>query len=85
MGQDLHGVFPVADRLPAPSGEVAQFCATLLGLPLPPTVPDERLSSTRRSDRRVDGGAVLDRLGIDLRYPTYREGIPASVAAERDR
>ena len=83
MDQSIQGVYPVADTLPAPSGEVAHFCSGLLGLPMPPTVPKSELSETRRSDRRVDGSAVLNRLGLSLQYPTYREGIPACVAAER--
>ena len=83
MENGIEGVYPVADRLPAPSRDVALFCAELLGLQMPPAVPDRELSETRRSDRRVDGSAVLSLLGLRLRYPTYREGIPASVAAEQ--
>lgn len=83
MEQGVEGVYPVADRLAASSRDVAMFCERLLGLKMPPTVPDEALSATRRADRRVDGTAVLDRLGLRLRYSTYREGIPASVAAEQ--
>ncbi len=83
MRRRLEGAYPVADRCPVPSATVAQFCATELGLKLPDVVPDRELSQTRRSDRRVDGGAVLDRLGLNLRYPTYKEGIRASVAAEQ--
>ncbi len=85
MTQALVGAFPVADGQPASSGEVAGFCADLLGLPMPPIVATEELTETRRSDRRVDGTAVLERLGLRLRYPTFREGIPASMAAERKR
>ena len=83
MENGIEGVYPVADRLPAPSQDVALYCAGLLGLQMPPAVPDRELSQTRRSDRRVDGTAVLNRLGLGLQYPTYREGIPASVAAEQ--
>ena len=83
MEQRLVGTFPVADRLPSPSSEVAAFCAEQLGLAMPPSVPDESLSETRRSDRRVDGRAILGSLGLDLRYPTYLEGIVACLAAER--
>lgn len=79
----VEGVYPVADTLPAPSSDVALFCSELLGLPMPPTATESELSETRRSDRRVDGAAVLNRLGLGLLYPTYREGIPACVAAER--
>ncbi len=83
MQQGIEGVYPVADGLPATSRDVALFCARLLGLQMPPTVADRALSETRRADRQVDGTAVLDLLGLRLRYPTFREGIPASIAKER--
>lgn len=83
MAQGLEGAYPVADRAPAPSGEVARFCADLLGLPMPPIAAESALTETRRFSRRVDGRAVLERLGLRLRYPTFREGIRASIAAEQ--
>lgn len=82
MERGLVGTFPVADGLPAPSGEVARFCSECLGLEMPAHVPDRALSETRRSDRKVDGRAVLKALQLRLRYPTYREGILASVSDE---
>ena len=85
MERGLEGVYPVADEEPAPSSEIARFCSELLGLTIPACVPSARLSETRRSDRRVDGTAVLRRLGLELRFPTYREGIRASLAAESGR
>ena len=83
MEHGIEGVYPVADRLPAPSRDVALFCAELLKLQMPPAVPNGELSETRRSDRRVDGTALLSLLGLRLMHPTYREGIRASVAAEQ--
>ena len=83
MARGTEGAYPVADELPASSREVATFCAQLLGLEMPPSVPDDDLSETRRSDRRVSGRAILDLVGHSLLYPTFREGIAASVAIER--
>ena len=83
--QQVEGSYPVADNCPATSGEVAQFCADLLGLGMPATVPDESLSETRRVGRRVDGSAIRRVTGVDLRYPSYREGTVASLATERER
>ena len=74
------GAWPVADDEPCPSAEIARFCADLLGLPMPPAVPLDALSETRRSDRRVDGRAVRKLLGLELKHPSYRAGIPASIA-----
>lgn len=82
MERGLVGTFPVADAAPAFSREVASFCSELLGLDMPAPVPMRDLGETRRADRRVDGAAVLRLLQLRLRYPTYREGIPASLAAE---
>ena len=82
MQQRLVGTYPVADELPAPSGEVASFCSEHLGFELPQYVRDRALTETRRADRRVDGRAVLQALNLSLRYPTYREGILASVEHE---
>ncbi len=82
MERGLEGTYPVADAEPAFSREVASLCAELLGLEIPAPVPSGELSETRRADRRVNGAAVLRLLQLQLRYPTYREGIPASLAAE---
>ncbi|MGI8990059.1 MAG: NAD-dependent epimerase/dehydratase family protein [Bryobacteraceae bacterium] len=82
----LTGAFPVADDEPCTSREIAEFCARLLNLPMPRGVPAEQLAETRRiaprADRRVDGSAIRRALGVELRYPSYRTGIPASLAAE---
>lgn len=82
LQQHVEGAYPVADECPATSGEVARHCASLLDLPLPAVVSDDCLSETRRADRRVDGSAILRLLGMRLRYPSFREGITACIAAE---
>ena len=76
---DVKGAYPAGDDLPCTSLEIAEFCSRLLHVPMPPAVPREALPETRRADRRVDGRAIRALLGIELRYPTYREGIPASI------
>ncbi len=78
---DLKGAYPVADEEPCTSLEIAEFCARLLGISLPPEIAANELGETRRSDRRVDGSAILRALGVGLRYPSYRTGIPASLAS----
>jgi nucleoside-diphosphate-sugar epimerase len=76
-------IFNCADDLPAPSAETVEYAANLLGLPLPPAVPsdDPSLSdmarSFYRSCRRVSGRKARERLGVTLRYPTYKEGLAA--------
>jgi nucleoside-diphosphate-sugar epimerase len=76
---EVGGAWPVADEEPCPSREIAQYCADLLGVPMAREASPDELHATRRSDRRVEGSAVLRKLGVRLRYPSYRQGIPASV------
>ena len=83
LQQFVEGAYPVADECPAASAEVARYCAKLLGLPAPEVVADDCLSETQRADRRVDGSAIRRLAGARLRYPSFREGIPACIAAER--
>ena len=78
----LTGAYPVADEEPCTSREMIQFCTNLLGIPMPPSVEASAVSETRRADRRVDGTAIRRLLGVTLRYPSYRTGVPACVAAE---
>jgi len=76
---DLTGAWPVADDEPSTSHAIAEFVCELLGIPLPESVTPDRVDETRRANRRVDGRAVRERLGVTLRHPSYRVGIPASL------
>jgi nucleoside-diphosphate-sugar epimerase len=73
---ELTGAYPVADDEPCTSREIAEYCSRLLGVPLP-----EGPVATPRvfGDRKVDGSAIRRLLGVALRYPSYRTGIPASI------
>jgi len=75
---DLTGAFPVADEEPCTSREIAEFCARLLELPF----PGPSVAGRATGNRRVDGSAIRRALGIELRYPSYRVGIPASLAGQ---
>jgi nucleoside-diphosphate-sugar epimerase len=74
---EVTGAYPVADEEPCTSREIAEFCAELLGLPLPSQAQAKAYSMSRR----VDGSAIRRALGITLRYPSYRVGIPASISS----
>ena len=76
------GVWPVADEEPCESREMCEFCCRLLHLPMPPSVPREQLTETRRANRRVDGRAVCRLLGVSLVYPSYKVGVPACLRTE---
>jgi nucleoside-diphosphate-sugar epimerase len=74
----ITGAYPVADEEPCTSREIAEFCSKLLNVPL----PDGPIATPRIfGDRKVDGSAIRRLLGVTLRYPSYRTGIPASIQA----
>jgi nucleoside-diphosphate-sugar epimerase len=79
LGSDITGAFPVADEFPCTSREIAEFCARLLRLPMPASADPVALHHTRRANRQVDGSTIRSVLGVSLRYPGYREGIPACL------
>jgi nucleoside-diphosphate-sugar epimerase len=79
MLSDVTGAFPVADDEPCTSREIAEFCAALLAVPMPPAVSISSLHQTRRANRRVNGAAIRNLLGVRLEFPSFRVGIPASL------
>jgi nucleoside-diphosphate-sugar epimerase len=81
-----HNIFNVSDDEPAPPQDVVAYAAELLGLPVPEEVAfDEAgLSGMAASfwgeSKRVSNARIKASLGVDLLYPTYREGLRALVA-----
>jgi nucleoside-diphosphate-sugar epimerase len=79
-------VYNVADDEPAPPDQVIAHAAELLGMEPPPAVPFEKaeLSPMARSfygdSRRVSNALIKSELGVNLAYPTYREGLRALKA-----
>lgn len=73
----LAGAWPVADDLPAESETVAKWCAEFMGLALPDTSAGFPVTG-----RSVDGRKIRELLGVRLKYPDYRTGIPASLREE---
>jgi nucleoside-diphosphate-sugar epimerase len=78
-----HRVFNVSDDEPAPPEDVVAYGAELLGLPTPPTATFEAagLSGMAASFwsecKRVRNHRIRRDLGVELLYPTYREGLRA--------
>ena len=72
---DVTGAWPVADDHPCTSIEIATYCATMLGVPVPSSIDSAEAHHTRRADRKVDGRAIRELLGIRLRYPSYQSGL----------
>jgi nucleoside-diphosphate-sugar epimerase len=81
-------VYNVCDDEPASPAEVIAHAAALLGLPPLPLVPFEaaELSPMARSfyadNKRVSNALIKQELGVRLRYPSYRDGLPAILADE---
>lgn len=89
MGRlDPGRIYNVCDDEPAPPQDVIAHAADLLGLPPPPviSIEDADLSPMARAfyadNRRVRNDRIKGELGVVLKYPTYREGLAAILAAE---
>lgn len=84
-------IYNVCDDEPAPPEEVIAYAAELLGVPLPPAVPIEEaeLTPMARSfyaeSKRVSNARMKQELGVELAYPSYREGLRALIEAEKAR
>jgi len=78
-----HAVYNVSDDEPAAPEEVVAYAAELLGLPVPPAIPfaEAGLSAMAASfwaeSKRVRNARIRRDLGVELIYPTYREGLRA--------
>jgi nucleoside-diphosphate-sugar epimerase len=83
-------VYLLCDDEPVSGQEYAEITATLLSLPLPPTVEREdirqELSSSaferRVAARRCSNRRMREELAVHPRFPSVREGIPAALRAE---
>jgi len=81
-----HRVFNVSDDEPAPPQDVVAYAAELLGLPVPPAVDFETAglggmaASFWAECKRVKNERIRRDLGVELLYPTYREGLRALAA-----
>jgi nucleoside-diphosphate-sugar epimerase len=82
-------IYNVCDDAPAEPAAVIAHAADLLGLPAPPLVPfdEAELSPMARSfwtdNKRVSNALIKQELGVALRYPNYRAGLTAILAARR--
>jgi nucleoside-diphosphate-sugar epimerase len=79
--------YNVCDDDPAPPSDVIAFACELLQVPPPPEIDFDRaeLSPMARSfyddNKRVRNDRIKTELGVSLRYPSYRLGLPAILAA----
>jgi nucleoside-diphosphate-sugar epimerase len=78
-----HGIYNVSDDEPAPPQDVVAYAAELLGVPVPAEVPFDKAELTGMAatfwgeNKRVSNARIKRDLGVELMYPTYREGLRA--------
>ena len=88
-GHGSHSIYNVSDDEPCPPEDVVLFAANLLGVPPPPAIPFEtaQLTPMARSfygeSKRVSNTRMRHDLGVQLAYPTYREGLQSLIASEK--
>lgn len=85
---DPGAIYNVCDDDAAPPQTVVAYACELLGVEPPPEVAYEtaQLSAMARSfyvdNKRVRNDRIKEELGVKFKYPTYREGLRAILAAE---
>lgn len=88
---DPGAIYNVCDDDPCPPADVLAHAADLLNVPVPAAVRIEEAEMTPMArsfyaeSKRVRNDRMKAELGVDLRYPTYREGLAALLAATKDR
>jgi len=84
----LDGTFNLADDEPAPPQDLVSYAARISGMTPPPETAFEEapMSAMQRSfygdNKRVSNAAIKRALGVELLYPTYREGLEAVLREE---
>lgn len=83
-------IYLLCDDEPVTSEEYAELTASLLSLPLPPAVSREdirqemnRSAFERRiGARRCSNRRMREELGVEPRFPSVRQGLPAALRVE---
>ena len=88
FARSASGVFNIADDEPSPPADPIVFAAELVGRAPPPEIAfaqaapsmSEMALSFWQECRRARNTKLKRELGVNLRYPTYREGLQALFA-----
>jgi nucleoside-diphosphate-sugar epimerase len=67
--------FVVGDCEPCRQRDLVTWLCQKLNLPFPDSAPLSEVHETLRRNRRVDSSRALSRLGVTLKYATYRDGL----------
>jgi nucleoside-diphosphate-sugar epimerase len=76
----------VSDGQPVLRRQYYEMLAQLLGAPPPQFIApaaDSPAAERAASDKRISNQRMIEELGVQLAFPSYREGLAAIVAAER--
>ena len=89
MARPNHGqIYNVADTEACASGDVVRYACALLGVspPQPIAFDSATLSAMARSFysecKRLDTRRLTAELGVELAYPTYREGLASIMSSD---
>jgi nucleoside-diphosphate-sugar epimerase len=77
--------FVVGDLEPCRQRDMVAWLCARFGLPFPESAPLDQVHETLRRNRRVNPRRALERLGVTLKYPTYREGTPLQQLPTAER
>ena len=86
---DPGAAYNVCDDEPAPPQDVVLYAAELLCMTPPPEIPFEEAdlspmaASFYADSKRVSNRRIRQELGVDLSFPTYREGLKALLDSGR--
>ncbi|WP_428267463.1 NAD-dependent epimerase/dehydratase family protein [Haliangium sp.] len=79
-------IYNVADDRPETSRVIGDEVAALLGVPPPPSVPLTEvppwIATMMRANRRISNRRLKAELGIELAYPSWREGVRQIMAED---
>lgn len=82
-------VYNLVDDEPHRSADFAGLVAELLGVEIPTITVEEARASYSESrlarklgSKRVSNRRLREELGVELEYPSFREGVPAALRAE---
>jgi nucleoside-diphosphate-sugar epimerase len=70
--------FVVGDLEPCRQSDMVAWLCQELNLPFPASAPLSEVHETLRRNRRIDSSRALRRLGITLKYPSYRDALTQS-------
>jgi len=77
LSSSMGGAWPVADGDPCSTDEIVRWCLERFHIPYGSISPAPAIAG-----RRVSGKRILELLQVEIKYPSWRIGIPASIDEE---